>query len=160
MSKLGCCKTGLLTILSRSISNAACSLSSQCHDVACFVRSNCYCLSKRLNCFRGTCSGLGTWQPRCTADASSEMRHVMPTFPLLLIANVTVLLNGGVSPMMPALSMTHASVPVPVPFPQSSPHAHSYRPITPSPCALGQQVIALLSQLIVLPRLVYFSVRS
>ena len=52
--------------------------------------------------------------------------------------------------MGPALSMTRASVPVPVPFPQLSPHARSYRPIIPSPCALGQQVITLLSRLIVL----------
>src|SRR5712671_4839923 len=59
-------------------------------------------------------------------------------------------------PMTPALSMTHASTPAPVPFPQLSPHVPSYRPISPSPCALGQQVIALLSRLIVLSRLVYF----
>jgi len=44
--------------------------------------------------------------------------------------------------MTPALSMTHASAPAPVPFPQLSPHVPSYPPITPSPCALGQQVIA------------------
>src|SRR5712671_7336955 len=114
----------------------------------------CYRLSMRPNCFHGTCSGLGTWRLRCTEDASSGTRHVVP-FPLLsLIAHVTVLLNGGASPMTPALSMTHVSVLVPVPFPQLSPHVCSYRPIIPSPCALGQQVITLLSQLIVLPRLV------
>ncbi len=56
--------------------------------------------------------------------------------------------------------MTHASVQVLVPFPQLSPHVRSYRPITPSPCALGQQVIALLSQLIVLPCLVSVSAGS
>ncbi len=83
------------------------------------------------------------------------MRHVVPTLPLLLIALVTVLLNDGASPMMPALSMTHASVPVPVPFPQLSHHVRSYRPITPNPCTLGQQVTVILSRLIVLPRLVY-----
>src|SRR6266851_10422307 len=109
--------------------------------------STCYRLSKRPNCFHSTCSGLGTWRPRCTEDASSGTRHIVP-FPLLsLIALVIVLLNGGASPMAPALSMTHASAPVPVPFPQLSLHVRSYRPITPSPCALGQQVIALLSQL-------------
>jgi len=83
------------------------------------------------------------------------MRHVIPYLPLLLIAHVIVLLNGIANPMTPALSITHASVLVLVPFPQSSPHVRSYRPIIPSPCALGQQVIALLSQLIVLPCHVY-----
>ena len=116
--------------------------------------SQCYRLSKRLNCFRGTCSGLETWWMRCTEDASSGMRHVIPYLPLLLIMSAVVLLNGSASPMTPALSMTHASVPVPAPFPQLSPHICSYHPITPNPCALGQQVITLLSQLIVLPRLV------
>src|SRR5216683_3225388 len=116
---------------------------------------SCHCLSKRPNCFCGTCSGLGTWRLRCTADTSSRMRHVVLILPLPLIASAVVLLNGGVSPMMPALSMTHASVPVPVPSPQLSPCVCSYRPITPSPCALGQQVIALLSQLIVSPHLMY-----
>src|SRR6266851_8651058 len=123
-------------------------------------RGWCYRLSKRPNCFRGTCSGLGTWWPRCTEDASSGTRHVVPFPPLSLIAHVTVLLNGSASPMMPALSMTHASAPVSAPFPQLSPHVRSYCPITPSPCALGQQVIALLSQLIVLPRLVFVSAGS
>ncbi len=117
----------------------------------------CYCLSKRPNCFHGTCSGLGTWWPRCTEDASSGMRCVVPTSPLSLMTHVIVLLNGGASPMMPALSMTHVSAPVLVPFPQLSPHVRSYPPITPSPCALGQQVIVLLSQLIVLPCLVCLS---
>src|SRR6266851_9211008 len=117
-------------------------------------RGWCYRLSKRPNCFRGTCSGLGTWWPRCTEDASSGTRHVVPLCPLPLIVRVTVLLNGGASPMMPALSMTHASAPVPVPFPQLSPRVRSYPPIIPSPCALGQQVIASLSLPIVLPRLV------
>ena len=117
---------------------------------------HCYRLSKWPNCFRGTCSGLRTWWPRCTEDASSGTRHVIP-FPLLsLIALVTVLLTGGASPMTLALSMTHASVPVPAPFPQLSPHVHSYRPITPNPCALGQQMTAVLSHLIVWSRLVYF----
>ena len=45
--------------------------------------------------------------------------------------------------------MTRASAPVPVPFPQLSPHVPSYRPITPNPCALGQQVTAVLLRLIV-----------
>src|SRR6266853_6105006 len=108
----------------------------------------CYCLSKWPNCFCGTCSGLGTWRPRCTEDASSGMRHIIPIPPLPLIAHVTVLLNGGASPMMPALSTTRVSVPVPVPFPQLSPHVRSYRPITPSPCTLGQQVIACYRSLL------------
>src|SRR5216683_1602472 len=120
----------------------------------------CYRLSKWPNCFRGTCSGLGTWRPRCTKDALSGTRHVVPTPPLSLIALVTVLLNGSANPMTPVLSMTHASALVLVPFPQLSPHVRSYSPITPSPCALGQQVIALLSQLIVPPRLVSLSTRS
>jgi len=108
----------------------------------------CYHLSKRPNCSHGTCSGLETWQMRCTKDASSGMRHVIPYLPLLLIAHAIVLLNGSVNPMMPALSITHASVLVPVPFPQLSPHVCSYCPITPNPCALGQQVIAVLSCLL------------
>src|SRR6266851_2786776 len=110
-----------------------------------------------MNCFCGTCSGLMTWRPRCTADTLSGTRHVIPTPPLPLTASVVVLLNGGASPITPALSMTHASVLVPVPFPQLSPHIRSYHPITPSPCTLGQQVIALLSQLIVLPCLMSLS---
>src|SRR5216683_6137038 len=116
----------------------------------------CYRLSKRPNCFRGTCSGLGIWRPRCTRDASSGTRHVVPAPFLSLIAHVTVLLSGAASPMMPALSMTRASVPAPVPFPQLSPHVLSYRHITPNPCALGQQVTIVLSRLIVSSRLVYF----
>ncbi len=88
------------------------------------------------------------------------MRHVVPSLFLSPIAHVTVLLNGSASPITPALSTTHASVPVPVPFPQLSPHVRSYRPITPNPCALGQQVTTLLSQLIVLPRLVSLSTGS
>src|SRR5216683_3570930 len=117
---------------------------------------HCYRLSKRPNCFRGTCSGLGTWRPRCTKGALSGTRHVIP-FPLLsLITLVTVHPNGGVNPMVLALSMTHASVPVLVPFPQLSPHVPSYCPIIPNPCALGQQVTAMLSHLIVSSRLMYF----
>src|SRR5216683_7350595 len=110
----------------------------------------------RPNCFRGTCSGLGTWRARCTEDASSGTRHVVLTPSLSLITPVTVRLTSGVSPMTPVSYMTRASVPVPVPFPQLSPHVPSYRPITPNPCALGQQVTVVLSRLIVLPRLVYF----
>ncbi len=120
---------------------------------------DCHCPSKRPNCSCGTCSGLETWQTRCTAGTLFETRHVVPILPLVLFMIAVVLLNGGASPMMPALSMTHASVQVLVPFPQLSPHVHSYRSITPSPCALGQQVIALLLQLIVLPRLVSISAR-
>ncbi len=116
----------------------------------------CYRLSKRPNCFRGTCSGLGTWRPRCTRGALSGTRHVVPLPSPLLIAHVTAPPSGAASPMGPALSMTHASAPVPVPFPQLSPRVRSYRPITPNPCALGQQVTVLLSRLIVLPYLVYF----
>ncbi len=56
--------------------------------------------------------------------------------------------------------MTHVSALALVPFPQLSLHVRSYHPIIPSPCALGQQVIALLLQLIVLPRLVYLSLGS
>ncbi len=97
----------------------------------------CHRLSKQPNCFRGTCSGLVTWWTRCTADASSGMRHIVLTPPLLLIVIAVVLLNGGVSPMMPALSMTHAFVLVLVPFPQLSPHIRSYCPIIPNPCTLG-----------------------
>ena len=79
----------------------------------------------------------------------------MLTLSLLLIALVTVPLIGGVSPMTPVSYTTRASVWVPVPFPQLSPHIPSYRPITPNPCALGQQVTIVLSRLIVLPRLMY-----
>src|SRR5216683_539570 len=116
----------------------------------------CYRLSMRPNCFRGTCSGLETWWSRCTEDASSGTRHVVLTPSLSLIAHVTVRLTGGENPMTPASSTSPASVRVPVPFPQLSPHVPSYRPITPNPCALGQQVTAILSRLIVLSRLVYF----
>jgi len=83
------------------------------------------------------------------------MRRIILTLPPHCFALVTVLLNGGVSPMTPVLSTTHASVPVPVPFPQLSPLVRSYRPITPNPCTLGQQVTTLLSRLIVSSHLVY-----
>src|SRR5216683_1899080 len=115
----------------------------------------CYRLSKRPNCFRGTCSGLGTWQLRCTKGASSGTRHIVLSPFLSLIAPVTVVPIGGVSPMTPVSSTTRASVRVPVPFPQLSLHVPSYRPITPNPCALGQQVTVVLSRLIVLSPLVY-----
>src|SRR6266853_4760870 len=116
----------------------------------------CHRLSKRPNCSYGTCSGLGTWRPRCTRGALSGTRHVVPLpFPPL-IAHVTAPPSGAATPMGPVSYMTRASAPVPVPFPQLSPHVHSYPPITLNPCALGQQVTALLSRLIVLPRLVYF----
>ncbi len=100
----------------------------------------CYCLSKRLNCFHGTCSGLVTWRTRCTIGTLSRTRRAIWTPLLTLIVSAAVLLNGGANPMMPASSMTCASVLVPVPSPQLSPHIHSYRPIIPNPCALGQQV--------------------
>src|SRR5216683_2309747 len=116
----------------------------------------CYRLSKRPNCFRGTCSGLGTWRPRCTRGALSGTRHVVLTPFLSLIAHVTVLMSGVASPMGPVSYTTRASVRAPVPFPQLSPHVRSYPPIVPNPCALGQQVTVLLSRLIVLSRLVYF----
>ncbi len=116
----------------------------------------CYRLSKRPNCFCGTCSGLRTWRPRCTKDASTGTRHVVLSPPLSLIAHVIALLIGGASPITPASSMSPVSAQVPVPFPQLSPHVPSYRPITPNPCALGQQVTALLSRLIVSSCLVYF----
>src|SRR5216684_4125367 len=115
----------------------------------------CYRLSKRPNCFHGTCSGLGTWRPRCTRGALLRTRHVVPLPSLSLIALVTVSPSGAASPMTPALSTTRASAPVPVPFPQLSPHVPSYRPIIPNPCALGQQVTVVLSRSIVLSRLVY-----
>src|SRR5713226_6317953 len=108
------------------------------------------------NCFRGTCSGLGTWQPRCTSGASSGTRRVVLTPSLSLTAHVIAPLSGAANHMGLASYMTHASAPAPVPFPQLSPHVPSYRPITPNPCALGQQVTVLLSRLIVLSRLVYF----
>src|SRR6266853_963527 len=119
-------------------------------------RGWCYCLSKWPNCFRGTCSGLGTWWPRCTEDASSGTRRVVLTPSLSLIALVTVLLIGGVNPMTPVSYTTRASVRVPVPFPQLSPHVPSYCPITPNPCALGQQVTAVSYRPIVSSRLMYF----
>ena len=80
----------------------------------------------------------------------------MLTPSLSLIALVTVPLIGGVSPMTPVSYTTRASVRVPVPFPQLSPHVPSYHPITPNPCALGQQVTVILSHIIVSSRLVYF----
>ena len=79
----------------------------------------------------------------------------MLTHSLLLIAPVTVPPTGGVSPMTLVSYTTRASVRAPVPFPQLSPHVPSYRPITPNPCTLGQQVTVVLSRLIVLSRLVY-----
>src|SRR6266851_6402355 len=85
-------------------------------------KCHCYRLSKQPNCFCGTCSGLGTWRPRCTRGASSGTRHVIPLPSLSPIALVTAPLSGAASPMTPALSMTHASALVPVPFPQLSPH--------------------------------------
>src|SRR5216683_1376773 len=120
----------------------------------------CYRLSKRPNCFRGTCSGLGTWQPRCTRGALSGTRHDVPVRPLTLItppiALVAATPSGVANPITPASYMTRASALVPVPFPQLSPRVLSYRPITPNPCTLGQQVTVVLSCLIVLSRLVYF----
>src|SRR5712671_4651517 len=110
----------------------------------------------RPNCFRGTCSGLGTWRPRCTSGVSSGTRRVVLTPSLSLIAHVIAPLRGAANHMGLAFSMTHASAPAPVPFPQLSPRVLSYRPITPNPCALGQQVTVVLSRVIVLPRLVYF----
>src|SRR6266851_718566 len=107
--------------------------------------SHCYRLSKQPNCSHGTCSGLGTWRPRCTKGASSRTRRVVPSPSLSLIALVTAPLSGVANPMTPASSTTRASAPVPVPFPQLSPHVPSYRPITPNPCALGQQVTVILS---------------
>src|SRR5216683_5662072 len=119
----------------------------------------CYHLSKWHNCSHGICSGLMIWQPRCTKDALSRMRHVvLLPLPCLMIASVTP--NGGVSHITPVLSMTHASVPVPVPSPQLSPLVCYYPPILSSPCALGQQVIAYHPHLIVLYCLVSLSFGS
>ena len=89
------------------------------------LESECYRLSKRPNCFHGTCSGLGTWRPRCTEDASSGTRRVVLTPSLSLIALVTALMSGAASPMGPASYTTRASVRAPVPFPQLSPHVPS-----------------------------------
>src|SRR6266851_3308595 len=93
----------------------------------------CYHLSMRPNCFRGTCSGLGTWRPRCTSGASSGTRRVVLTPSLFLIAHVIAPLSGAANPMTPVSYMTRASAPAPVPFPQLSPHVPSYCPITPNP---------------------------
>src|SRR6266851_6660599 len=82
----------------------------------------CYRLSKWPNCFRGTCSGLGTWRPRCTSGALSGTRRVVLTVPLSLTAHVIAPLSGAANHMGPFSSMTHASAPAPVPFPQLSPH--------------------------------------
>jgi len=101
-------------------------------------------LSKWPNCFHGTCSGLVIWQPRCTADALSETRHVMP-IPFSCLKSAVVTLIGGVNHIMPVLSMTHASVLAPVPFPQLNLPIRSYCPITPNPCTLGQQVTIIVS---------------
>ncbi len=116
----------------------------------------CYHLSKWLNCSCGICSGLVIWWPRCTVDALSKTRHIILN-PLPFPVIVVVTLNGGVNRMMPVSSMTPVSVLAPVPFPQLSPHVCSYCPIIPSLCALGQQVITLLSCLIVLSSLVSLS---
>src|SRR6266851_2784429 len=77
----------------------------------------------RPNCSRGTCSGLGTWRPRCTQGALSGTRHIVLTPSLSLIAHVTVLMSGVASPTGHASYTTRASVRVPVPFPQLSLHA-------------------------------------
>ncbi len=63
-----------------------------------------------------------------------------------MIAPVTQ--NSSVNCITPVLSMTPASVLAPVPFPQLSPLIRCYHPIIPSPCALGQQVIAYCSVLL------------
>ncbi len=54
--------------------------------------------------------------------------------------SVLVTWNGGVNRIMPVSYITPVSAPAPVPFPQLSLPVCSYRPITPNPCALGQQV--------------------
>ncbi len=102
---------------------------------------DCYHLSKQPNCSPSICSGLMIWQPRCTADTSSRTRHII-LYPSPHLITVPVTQNGGMSPTMPASSMTHVSALAPVPFPQLSLPAHSYCSSTPSPCALGQQVTA------------------
>ncbi len=102
----------------------------------------CYHPSKQLNCSRGTCSGLMIWWPRCTIDARSGTRHVIPLpLPLLMIALATLI--GGANPIMRVSYMTRASVPAPVVFPQTSLHIHPYLHMTPNPCTLGQQVTTL-----------------
>src|SRR5216683_7028816 len=113
----------------------------------------CYHLSKWHNCSHGICSGLMIWQPRCTEDTLSRMRHII-LFPLPCLVIASVTLNSSVSCITPVLSMTHASVLALVPFPQLSPLVCRYCPILPSPCALGQQVIAYRPCLIVLHHLI------
>src|SRR5216683_4305398 len=104
----------------------------------------------RQNCFRGTCSGPVTWWMRCTTDALSRTRHVVlpPMPPLIVIAVVQLI--GSANPMTLVSYTTRASVPVLDRFPQLNLPAPSYRPIIPSPCALGQQVITPCTFLIVL----------
>ncbi len=87
-----------------------------------WCKGKCYRPSMRPNCSRGTCSGLGTWRPRCTQGALSGTRHIVLTPSLSLIAHVTVLMSGVASPTGHASYTTRASVRVPVPFPQLSPH--------------------------------------
>src|SRR6266851_5120270 len=116
----------------------------------------CYRLSTRLNCFRGTCSGLGTWRPRCTCGALSGTGRAVLTSPRYLTAHVIAPLSGAANHMGLVSYTTRASARAPVPSPQLSPHVPSYHPITPNPCALGQQVTILLSRSIVLSRLMYF----
>src|SRR6266851_8300050 len=83
------------------------------------------------------------WQPRCTADALSGTRHI-ESYPLPCPMIALMMLSGGVNPIMRALSMTHAFVPVLVVFPQLSPCIRSCLLIIPNPCTLGQQVTTLL----------------
>jgi len=114
----------------------------------------CYHPSKQLNCSRGTCSGLMIWWPRCTIDARSGTRHVIPLpLPLLMIALATLI--GGANPIMRVSYMTRASVPAPVVFPQTSLHIHPYLHMTPNPCTLGQQVTTLSYSLLFSARILH-----
>src|SRR6266853_1183918 len=63
------------------------------------LERECYRLSKRPNCFRGTCSGLGTWWPRCTSGASSGTRQVVLTPCLSLTAHVIAPRSGAANHM-------------------------------------------------------------
>ena len=97
-----------------------------------------------MNCSPDTCSGLTIWWPRCTADALSGTGHII-LVPIPYLVSVLVTWNGSVNCITPVSYMTPISALAPVPFPQLSLPIRSYRPITPNPCALGQQVTIIIS---------------
>ena len=99
----------------------------------------CYRLSKQTNCFPGTCSGLVIWQLRCTTGTLSRTGHaILVLTPYLVSVLVTQI--SSVNRITPVSYTTPVSALALVPFPQLSPLVRSYHPITPNPCALGQQV--------------------